>query len=458
MAALLLRAGHLAAEPKLTLNYGLRLDVINPQTVNEAGQRRLARTSTRAADPGRRRGRHGPGRQRREHAQLGAAPRHHLSDQRQDRGPRRLRPELRHRHLRLDLRPRRDPEPARALDPGDERARQLRVRLQPRAGPAARRSSSTAPTGRFPLPDGVTALPADEQDAPAADLDAWNITVQRQLSTDTSVELAYVGNHGSQYMAEDGPDENLNQASIVGYPNVPLNDRRPFFNQFGWTQGFRAFMNDASNHYNSIQTKFVKSMTKGWSLLAHYTFAKANQHADDYFWIDRELNWGTPGWHRTHQVVLAGSYELPFAKESFLLGGWQLNANVFIASGQPFGIDYRDAGQDRDTGPNRPDVIGDPRHRQRRRAYRPVLQCDAHRHRRQRVRTPRRRDLRQPGAQRLHGAGLVERRRVAVQALRIRTASARAALRGPERVQPRQPRQPRRRHRRPGEPTTPTPA
>ena len=33
---------------KLTLNYGLRLDVINPQTVNEAGQRRLPRPRTPA--------------------------------------------------------------------------------------------------------------------------------------------------------------------------------------------------------------------------------------------------------------------------------------------------------------------------------------------------------------------------------------------------------------------------
>ena len=40
------------ATPKLTLNYGLRLDVINPQTVNEAGNGGLARSRHRR-DPGR---------------------------------------------------------------------------------------------------------------------------------------------------------------------------------------------------------------------------------------------------------------------------------------------------------------------------------------------------------------------------------------------------------------------
>src|SRR5262249_1318741 len=55
----------------------------------------------------------------------------------------------------------------------------------------------------------------------------------------------------------------------------------------------------------------------------------------------------------------AGSAELPFAKGNKILGGWQVNANVTIMSGLPFNVDYRDAGADRDTGPNRPDLIGD---------------------------------------------------------------------------------------------------
>jgi hypothetical protein len=43
-----------------------------------------------------------------------------------------------------------------------------------------------------------------------------------------------------------------------------------------------------------------------------------------------------------------------------LVGGWQVNTNVTIQSGLPFNVGYRDAGADRDTGPNRPDLIGDP--------------------------------------------------------------------------------------------------
>ncbi len=217
----------------------------------------------------------------------------------------------------------------------------------------------TSETGRFRLPNGVNSFVRTPK-MRLLRTDSWNVTVQRQLSTETSVELGYVGNHGSHYMADDNPDEDMNQPSIVGFPGVPRDERRPFFPLFGWTQGFRADLNDATNDYNSLQAKFTKNMSNGWSMLAHYTFAKAKNHGNDYFWIDRNLNWGTPDWHREHQFVLAGTYELPFARDNVLLGGWQLNANVFIASGQPFNVEYRDAGQDRDTGPNRPDLVGDP--------------------------------------------------------------------------------------------------
>jgi hypothetical protein len=43
-----------------------------------------------------------------------------------------------------------------------------------------------------------------------------------------------------------------------------------------------------------------------------------------------------------------------------LIGGWQFNTNVIIQSGLPFNVTYAGAGADRDTGPNRPDLTGDP--------------------------------------------------------------------------------------------------
>ena len=216
-----------------------------------------------------------------------------------------------------------------------------------------------SPTGRFPLPNGVaTFVRPFKQRLPR--LDAWNVTVQRQLSNDLSAELGYVANHASRAFAGDGPDYDNNQPTIVGYPDVPQNQRKPFFAQFGWTQNFRALLNLAAKDYNSIQAKVNKRYSNGWSALVHYTYAIARQHEGEYFNIDPDLNWGSPSWHRDHQFVLAATYELPFAKDNTWLGGWQINAGLSVQSGDHFSVCYRDSGADRDTGPCRADLIGDP--------------------------------------------------------------------------------------------------
>ena len=89
---------------KFTLSYGLRLDVINPQTINEPGNAGFLDLTTGDDQRGRRR-RHAAQRRRREQAELGAARWRDLSARRSDGAPCRLRPQLRHRRLRVPLRP-----------------------------------------------------------------------------------------------------------------------------------------------------------------------------------------------------------------------------------------------------------------------------------------------------------------------------------------------------------------
>jgi hypothetical protein len=83
-----------------------------------------------------------------------------------------------------------------------------------------------------------------------------------------------------------------------------------------------------------------------------------------------DVDYGPANFIRTHVYVIAATAELPFGRGKRYLsdasgaldaiaGGWQLNVAGTIMSGLPFNVSYRDAGQDRDTGPNRPDLIGD---------------------------------------------------------------------------------------------------
>jgi hypothetical protein len=180
--------------------------------------------------------------------------------------------------------------------------------------------------------------------------------------------------------AGDGPAININQASIIGYPGVPRNQRRPFYNAFRWTQDVDYFCNCAENAYDSLQTRLTKRFSDGYSLQVNYTLQRAEQDSAEYFQtplpqaaglFDTALNRGPADWDRTHSLTVSLVAEIPVGRGrrfltdvspamNLLVGGWQFNTNTFILSGLPFNVTYRNAGADRDTGPNRPNLIGDP--------------------------------------------------------------------------------------------------
>jgi hypothetical protein len=248
---------------------------------------------------------------------------------------------------------------------------------------------ATAPTfpavpsnGMFPLPNGVAAKALQQTQRPPA-VDAFNIMVQRQLTDVLAVEAGYVGNRGHNVFAGDGPEIGANNPTIEGFPDVPRNQRQPFFagtvrtnylnlgGNYGWTQGIGFFCNCAKNWYDSLQTRVTKRFSDGYSYQVNYTWQKAVGEGEEYFFWDRSLNKGVQDWDRTHTLNIVVIYELPFGRDKrwasnispladVFLGGWQFNAAQSFASGFPFNVSYRDAGADRDYGPNRPNLVGDP--------------------------------------------------------------------------------------------------
>ncbi len=228
-------------------------------------------------------------------------------------------------------------------------------------GPSAPVFPTVGANGRFPLPNGIFArLLPDTMHVPR--VDAWNVTLQRELTPTISGEIAYVGNHGEGFFG-DNPAANANAAKLTGFGTLSTNERKPYFNSFGWTQGIDSFCNCATSNYNAMQAKLTKRFSGNYSVLAHYTYAKANNHNGDFF-VDEAIAYGPADFGRTHSFIVAGIAELPFGKgkeglAKALLDGWQINTNVVVQSGIPFSVGYRGRGADGDTGPNRADLIGD---------------------------------------------------------------------------------------------------
>ena len=236
------------------------------------------------------------------------------------------------------------------------------------SGPPAPFFPAVPSDGKLPLPDGIFARARPfTQTLPT--VDAWNVTIQHQLKRNTSVELGYVGNKGTHVFAGNGPAFNINQPiSDLNEPDA--NKRKPFFGKFGWTQGIDFFCNCADNRYNALQTKF-ETRFSGLSILAHYTFARATFNDSDYFFFDRSVGRGPTDEDRTHLFFFSNVWDLPIGRGKTLLsnsskavdlilGGWQINTVSTWASGLPFTPSVSGANCSVNSGPCRPDLTGDP--------------------------------------------------------------------------------------------------
>jgi len=235
-------------------------------------------------------------------------------------------------------------------------------------GPLAPPFITVPPSGQFRLPDqvGAFALPRKVR---LPTLDAWNVTVQHEITPTLSLAAGYVGNKGTHVFAGDGVAYDPNQATIVGFGSLTTDERKPFFKKFGWTQQINYLGSDASDNYNSLQVVMEKRLTKGYQFLAHYTWSKALGYDSDYYAIDPRLNYGVANTDRKHVFVLTSLVELPFGRgKTFLgdvsgvadriVGGWSLGATTTWESGLPFSPSYSSCQADRDTGPCRPDLVG----------------------------------------------------------------------------------------------------
>ena len=221
-------------------------------------------------------------------------------------------------------------------------------------------------------------------------IDAWNVTVQRQLTSKTSLEVGYVANHGSHVFKGNGPSYNANQATIAGCAGAGCSkgltyaQRSPYNTAFstpytdanGVTtnvaccggNGFDYRGNDGTNSYKALQITLNQRASNGLTLLAHYTLSRTRDN-DGGYQPDLSQGDGRNDWNRDSVLVVTSVYELPIGRGrkfmsnisrpmDMLLGGWQWNATLTVGSGLPWSPSYSECGQDRDTGPCRPNLAG----------------------------------------------------------------------------------------------------
>ncbi len=228
-------------------------------------------------------------------------------------------------------------------------------------------SGGSTPCATF-SPQGI------QSDAKTPTVQEWNLSIEQQLSHDTSLRVAYVGSFATHEFLSIDPNSipaqicsNAAGCTAGGTPGtttstvaqgaeyIPVQSR-PNSNLSG---GFFWFT-EGNSSYNALQVDVVHRLSRGLQLRGNYTWSKnldinsaltiAQSSNQPQLVLDRNdlrRDWGPSALNATHQSSISATYELPFGHgkpwlsdisglESKFVSGWQVNGIGTFLSGFPF--------------------------------------------------------------------------------------------------------------------------
>ena len=212
----------------------------------------------------------------------------------------------------------------------------------------------------------------------------WNLTLQHEFSENWQISAAYVGSHSSNLF--DHESGNLNQplqpldTNFQITPQDPNgNFGRPYANTLpGLTTILPLDDARLSMAYNSLQLSAEHRFSKGFNVLAAYTYAKSLGTADGNVQqcdvqnehnIAAEKGPNTPDFR--HRLSVSYVYELPYGKgrqfgssanavSNAVLGGWQVAGVTTARSGEAFNAELNGDVTNTGSANARPDMIHNP--------------------------------------------------------------------------------------------------
>jgi len=215
---------------------------------------------------------------------------------------------------------------------------------------------------------------------PAA-VQQWNFSIQHELGSSTSVQAAYVGQHGTHLMvpmpylqSQLHPD-----GSITRSPFLSGNPELANISQISGTAS------NGNQRYDALQATFQRRLSDGLQFQVAYTFSKCMTDSIGYYGdsgqaaptsayfqnlYDKRAEWGPCFFDATHLVTGYAVYELPLGRgkkwgnnmnraANAVVGGWQVSGILSQHTGFPLTITAGDASHTNSRGP-RADCIAPP--------------------------------------------------------------------------------------------------
>jgi hypothetical protein len=208
-------------------------------------------------------------------------------------------------------------------------------------------------------------------------ISTWTLTIQRAITSNLSLEVAYVGNHGTKLLgfqnvnqpplgSSYAPGEIAFCSSNVGNvitANQAVNPTpfacdpadanvnqlaRPLFNKFPYIGEVDRLSNQDASNYNGLQVTLTQRPAHGLSFLAGYTYSHAFDTGSNNF-NDIQLPpdsthpkagvYGQSLFDIRHRFTLSTTYAIPGIKRlGQLLQGWEINSVITLQSASPWGV------------------------------------------------------------------------------------------------------------------------
>ena len=174
----------------------------------------------------------------------------------------------------------------------------------------------------------------------------WNLDVQHAFNNNLSLNVAYVGNHGTRLAGIRDINQNVPALDVLGDGQ----SGRPFNGQYPYLSFIYQMGNIYRSNYNGLQTTLTARNFHGLTAIAGYTYAHSLDNVGanwdfgaglglptDSNNVNRE--YASSDFDIRHRFTLSMTYLIP-GKKSFaqLLEGWQINSIISLYGAQPFGV------------------------------------------------------------------------------------------------------------------------
>ena len=176
----------------------------------------------------------------------------------------------------------------------------------------------------------------------------WTLGVQHAFTNNLSLDLSYVGNHGTKLASvidlnQPAPGaKNGGTAPSSGAEQI----RRPYYSQFPYYSQIFYYSGNENSNYNGLQAALTQRTSHGLSFTVGYTFAHAldvqstdtaNGSPAVMNSNDPNLDYGAASWDVRHHLTVTTTYVIPGKKSpGQILEGWQLNSAVTLLSAFPW--------------------------------------------------------------------------------------------------------------------------